>query len=198
MQRVFKFENGTSTGILRNMFESPDYWDLFNFNATSQESETFSAKNIFDFSTNKYWIGYPISTPNNLTFCFKKFSILVEGYHLKTSSQTAPTSARAKIWGFSGSNNNITWHNYEEINHSLKPSETYYVPWTYNVPFRCFKLTTISGHGVFRNRFDLTSVDVFGYIVLDKTSYEYTHKLLPFSLHYFISQTLPLHIWFSK
>ena len=165
-KKVFSFQNDTTTGILHNMFKSPDYWTLFTYQATGRDNQ-YPERFAFVYDSDNYWIGSVSSVPNNLTFCFKFFSVLATGYQLKTSNYEESTSARAKNWGFSGSNDQTTWYNYQTVDHLLGPGGKHYEDWTYDIPLRCFKLTTLHGNYIYANRFDVVEIDVFGYVVPD-------------------------------
>ena len=162
--KLFSFQNGTSNGILHNLFSSPDYWNSFSFSSTRSE-EDLDVINAFNFSSTNYWLGMDDSSPNNLSFCFKEFSILANGYSITASHHTA-NPARAKLGAFSGSNDNKSWSFYEEKEYSIDASETIFVPWTPGVPFRCFQLTCLKSlTESYKNRFDVQSIDLFGYII---------------------------------
>ena len=168
--KVFSFDNESKVGVLRNMFNSVDYWNLFEYKATGH-SASHLEEYAFNFSTNNYWIGARSEYPHNLSFCFKYFSVLPIGYEIKTSFYSAETDGRAKEWGFSGSNDGETWQYYETVDHLLAANEIYYVPWSPQTRFRCFRITTIRGNGGYVNRFDLSTIDVYGEIILNPRTY---------------------------
>ena len=189
-ETIFLFDNYTETGILHNMFKTPNYWDLFTFTVTPKFSTSFDPRNVFNFSNTKYWIGEWRSDPHNLTFCFRYFSVKAIGYEITTSWHTGETAGRAKKWGFSGSKDGIHWYQYSEVDYALNSSETYYVSWSSVIPMNCFKITTIESiNGYYQNRFDLAGIDVYGYIVT-------TEKVLSINLYHFFSiRSLFLHFF---
>ena len=192
---LFSLQNGTSNGVLKTMSESPDYWKLFSYNALTSVS-IFPSHNAFDFSTSSYWIGAPNPTPNNLSFCFRKFKINATGYEIKTSHFNDPNAMRAKKWGFSGSNDEINWIHYQEIDDPLSSSETQFVSWQPNIPLRCFMLTTIeSTFSQTINRFDLVHIDVYGFVVQNQETYIQKFFLQNSFLH-FISLSFYLFLSF--
>ena len=183
-RKTFSFENGTTTGILRNLSESPHYWQLFSYHATKSELY-HPAHYAFNFTTNQYWIADANDVPNNLSFCFKDFSIKATGYELKSSNSNDPHAAKASKWGFSGSNDGQNWQFYTDTNYSMKGGEILFVSWSPEIPFRCFQLTTIEAtYTDFQNRFDLICIDVYGQILLDLHSC--LQKLNQISLRFFI------------
>ena len=172
---VFSFRYNTTTGILRNLFENPNYWNTFTYGQTSEQGNGFS-KNAFNFSSTAYWLGLPQNTPNNISFCFRFFKVLTQGYEIKTSYFTSNESLRAKAWRFSGSSDGQNWINYDEIEHSMAPSETFFVEWTSDIPQRCFQLTTLASVAPDgKNRFDLVHIDVYGAVFLDGKSIQIAH-----------------------
>ena len=189
-KKIFSFQNGTTTGILRNLFESPNYWQLFTYHATTRES-THQEQFAFNFSTEQYWIGVARDIPNNLSFCFHDFSIIATGYELNTSKSNKESSARANKWGFSGSNDGINWQFFENVTYPMKIGEKYFVPWSPNIPFRCFQLTTIeSTNQGFQNRFDVISIDIYGQILLN--THSFIKKMNPTFLRFFMPNLLLL------
>ena len=189
---LFSFENEHKRGVLRNMFGSPQYWNLFTYKSTDHYS-IYGPRNAFNFSNSNYWLGPKRDVPNNLTFCFKSISVIPTGYMIKASSYTANTAAWPKKWGFSGSNNEINWYEYQEVElkSSLTTNESYYANWSYPIPLRCFQLTTIEGNNNYKNRFDVSEFDVFGFVVSNKETCmkrwdigKYLHMFLFVSLSY--------------
>ena len=181
-ETIFLFDNYTETGILHNMFRTPNYWDLFTYTSSSQ----YDPSNVFNFTNKGYWIGEERNDPHNLTFCFRYFSVKVIGYEITTSSK----GGRGKKWGFSGSKDGVHWYHYSEVDHELNTSETYYVSWSSVIPMNCFKITTIESiNGYYQNRFDLAGIDVYGYIVT-------TENVLSINLYHFFSiRSLFLHFF---
>ena len=164
---LFSFENEHKRGVLRNMFGSPQYWNLFTYKSTDHYS-IYGPRNAFNFSNSNYWLGPKRDVPNNLTFCFKFFSVLATGYKIKTSQYENADALRCRSWGFSGSKDGIHWYNFQKKNYSLAPNEAIFVEWTYQIPLKCFQLTTLETvNGYFQNRCDVVEIHVFGYIVND-------------------------------
>ena len=176
---VSSFKQNATTGILRSTFENPNYWDSFSYHATSTQVGT--PQNIFNFSNDSYWLGAPQEKPNNLTFCFRLFRIIVRGYEIKTSHFTGNSTMRARAWGFSGSNDGQNWINYDEEEHPLGPSETFFVEWSLDIPLRCFQLTTLKPMlQNDNNRFDVVNIDVYGLIINDKNKSKHIFNPLCF------------------
>ena len=176
---VFSFQPNSTTGVLQNIFDNPNYWNTFTYHSTSV-STTGYAYHAFNFSTKNYWLGQYQDTPNNLSFCFRFFRVIAQGYEIKTSHHTDVGSLRAKTWGFSGSNDAQNWILYNKTDHYMSPNETYYVEWKSNIPLRCFQLTTLNSvSSVDKNRFDLVHIDVYGYVVIDTKTIQKTLFNIP-------------------
>ena len=190
--KLFSFQNGTAKGVLQNMFGSPDYWNLFTFYATSRSG--YVEQNAFNFLTSNYWFAGSLEQPNNLSFCFKHFSVIAEGYEIKTSTQNIiEQSGIATKWGFSGSNDlKSNWINYQETAYNMSRGEILYVPWKYEIPFRCFQFTALKSY-YYTNALDLASIDVYGYVVLDPHTCV-KRFFNSISISFFISQSFTLSL----
>ena len=161
------FYNNVSTGILRSLSQSKKYWDFFSFRASSHEYSYF-AKNVFNFSSHDYWIGNKSDTPNNLSFCFKYFSVLPTAYEITSSFHNHQNALPLK-WVFSGGNDGSKWLKSDDIEQKVEIGITQNFTWTSNDPFRCFQLTTIqSSRNDISNRFDVSEIDIYGSIIFDR------------------------------
>ena len=162
---IFSFLHDSSIGILHSLFNSTNYWNMFEFQATSYNSNRYP-KNAFNFSIQEYWFGNTSSIPNNISFCFKYFSVKLTGYQITTSHISHSAAFRAKKWVFSVSNDNINWYSFDPVTKELNPSQSYYDEVLTNSPYRCFQLTTIEAtNHESANRFDLANIDVFGTVI---------------------------------
>ena len=158
MKSTFKY---SITNSLKGVFYSfsENLWDNIEAEVSSNYSDEYTMVNVFDFTTDKYWISKVNGENGTLVFCFKHHYFLPQGFELGTSGR----DALASVFLFSSSNDKNHWSNEILYQYRYGPNDIFYFSYE-SPPKQCFKLTCIENILGEKTRFDLRYLEVFGEI----------------------------------
>ena len=163
-------------GILKNLFYSQNskYFEkqiFYNVSSTYTKYGVSSAP--FDYGSSEYWVANIDDNPGFLSFCFTNGSAKLYGYELKTSNGTW----LPKKWYFSGSNNQINWHNNITYEDTYSKGQTKYHQWSHG-PYKCFKIDC-----PFNQNFDISKIEIYGIYYPNSLKYMCTsiRRKLPYT-----------------
>ena len=171
---VKEFPHIEMDGILKYLYDKNHSYYEYDIKYTSSGYyDNYYQRYAFDFDSSTFWLSSITSQENFLSFCFIKFKAELIGYELKSSSG----GARGKKWEFSGSDDNVIWHDTQQTEYSLKKNEVYFVDWRKKA-YKCFKLTCLGNQQDSYLNFDLAQIEIFGKIVKEnqKTCKRVLHK----------------------
>lgn len=159
---VKEFPHVQMNGILKYFYDMNTKYNenIIKYTNTGYQSD-YRPSNAFDFGTSNYWIGKNTLEDNFISFCFTiKLKAKLTGYELKTSAG----DTRGKKWSFSGSNDNETWKDTLETEHSMTKNEIFYIDWAKKA-YKCFKITCINNVVNSYHNFDIVQIELFGTLI---------------------------------
>ena len=163
---ILNFKFKSKNGVLKYLYKKNpnEYWNEVIVSA-SEGKPINPPRYAIDMNDSTYFVPVDEPTKNNFfSICFKSHFLYLTRYQIETTG-TQFSTCLPNGWTFSASNDESNWEYSENVQKQYELAGIHDFSWKGKGFYRCFQITNSISSQCNKYRFDMVSLELFGYLI---------------------------------